>query len=202
MSISQPRMRAIAEISDAALMERLAGGNVDALGLLHQRYARMIRSLMLRLTPALTMEQAADLSQEVFLTLLETAPRYREQGQFRSWLCGIAVRKSRSWQRRNWFRRRRLNESGLAVVGHAAGRDGDESDRLEAQQRVVMALSSLSASQREVVVLSVIEELSADMIAKTLGIKTSTVWVRLHRARKAMRDAVNKADLERGKHEL
>ena len=125
MSAVVPIPETVAEISDAALMRRLAAGRVEALGLLHHRYARMVCSLMRRLVPSLTEADAEDLSQEVFLTLLETARRYREQGRFRSWLCGIAVRKARGWQRRSWFRLRSLKQGGRTHPGRALPTQGD-----------------------------------------------------------------------------
>jgi len=174
---------------DAVLMQRLAAGDAQALGPLFERYAVMVGSLLLRLAPSLSSTQAEDLTQEVFVTLLETASRYREQDKLRSWLCGIAARKARGWQRRSWFRSTVLRQNapdGAGIAGPATQVD----ERLAAKQQLGHAMNTLQPKQREVLVLHVIEEMSGDEIAEALGISTNAVWVRLHRARKAVAAAL------------
>ena len=100
MSLAMRTAAPVVDISDAALMARLASGEVDALGPLHARYSRQVIALIRRVEPGISAEIADDLAQEVFLTLLETAPRYREAGRLRAWIFGIAVRKARGWRRR------------------------------------------------------------------------------------------------------
>lgn len=178
------------DISDVGLMASLAEGDGAALAVLHQRYAKMICSLILRLDPQGSFEQAEDLTQDVFLTLYETAGRYREEGKLKSWLCGIAAKKVRSARRRSWFRGSTLGANQSMNPGHSASYSAAADERLSARRDVAQALSSLSDSQREVLVLHSIEGFSGEEIGKALGIKTSAVWVRLHRARKTMAEAL------------
>jgi RNA polymerase sigma-70 factor (ECF subfamily) len=178
------------DISDAGLMASLAAGDTAALAVLHQRYARIICSLTLRLDPQGGLQHAEDLTQEVFLTLYESAGRYRDEGKLKSWLCGITAQKTRS------ARRRRAVRSGLMRVnrsinpGHSSSYSAPVDERLSARSDVTEALLSLSDKQREVLVLHSIEGLSGAEIAEALNIKTSAVWVRLHRARKTMAAAL------------
>jgi RNA polymerase sigma-70 factor (ECF subfamily) len=176
------------DISDAALMSRLAAGDVAALGPLHRRYARMVMSLLLRVDPSQGLEQAEDLTQEVFLTLLDTAPRYQEQQRLKSWLCGIAVRTSRGERRSRWTRANLLRREGRRAPGMAAPMDTGSDDRLVARRAIAAALRSLPDSQREVIVLHAMEGLTGEEIAEALGIKANAVWVRLHRARKRLQE--------------
>ncbi len=180
----------VVDISDAALMQRLARGDARALAPLHQRYGQRVTSLLLRVGPGMSLEQAEDLSQEVFLTLLETAPRYVEQDRLRSWLFGIAVRKARAWHRRRWVRRRLRLERAPDLALSTAAPPGAAPDRLEVHEQVDRALRGLPRGQREALVLHAVEGLSGEEIAAILGISVSAVWVRLHRARKGMRAAL------------
>jgi RNA polymerase sigma-70 factor (ECF subfamily) len=179
------------DISDSGLMATLASGDGAALAVLHQRYARMICSLILRLDPRASLEEAEDLTQDVFLTLYETADRYQEEGKLKSWLCGIAAKKARSARRRSWIRAGLMGSNRGINPGHSSSYSSGTDDRLEARREVAQALASLSDSQREVLVLHSIEGLSGEDIAQVLGIKTSAVWVRLHRARKTMAAALD-----------
>ncbi len=194
----EPRPSPVTDISDAALMERLAAGDVTALAPLHHRHARGVTSLVLRLEPAAGLEEAEDVSQEVFLTLWETAGRYQEEGRLRSWLYGIAACKARGLGRRERSRRKALGLHSGRPVGIAAPGSRID-DRLAAQDQVGQALASLPPKQREVLVLSMVEGLSGDEVAAILGIRTGAVWVRLHRARKRLEEALNA--LESGEEE-
>jgi len=181
----------IVDISDAALMQRLAAGDVGALGPLHQRYGQRVSSLLLRVGPEISREQAEDLTQDVFLTLMETARRYREQDRLRSWIFGITVRKARGWQRRRWLRRRLRLEHRADIAGTATADLGETPERLAAREQIDLAMRSLSQGQREALVLHAVEGLTGDEIAAVLGIGASAVWVRLHRARKNLRKALS-----------
>ncbi len=176
--------------SDAALMQRLASGDLDALGPLHQRYGRMVASLALRTEGSLTPEEADDICQEVFLTLASTAPRYREEGRLRSWICGITVRKVRGWRRKTWVRRALHREHGDATAGVSLYRGPSPVEQAAAREQVHQALAILPASQREVLVLHLIEGLSGAEVAHALGVSENAVWIRLHRARKALASKV------------
>ena len=176
--------------TDAALMASLAEGQVDALGPLYLRYGRMVKSLMLRLEPGLTLEQCDDLSQEVFLTLLDTAGRYQEQQRLKSWLCGISAKRLLGWRRRRWSRQRLLDRHGEAGAAVALGGAVRPDMQAGARQDLARAMAVLSSDMRATVVLHHIEGLDATEVAETLGISTNTVWTRLHRARALIRQAL------------
>ncbi len=171
-------------------MERLAAGDAEPLGELFLRYGAMVHSVLRRYAAGLAPAEIEDLAQEVFLTLFESAPRYRESGKMRSWLCGIAVRKARSGRRRNWLRDNLLRRFGGGRAGTAAMPESSVESQAGARVEVRRALAALPKAQREVLLLHVVENLSGEEIAEALGISPKTVWTRLHRARRAMKAAV------------
>lgn len=183
----------IPDISDGALMTRLAGGDLSALEPLYNRHGQRIGSLLLRVQPAMSPPEAEELCQEVFLTLAETAVRYREQGKLRSWITGIAVKKARAWGRGRWLRGRLMREQIRPHPAFSATTRADQDQRMEAKQEIQLALESLSPKLREVLVLHAIEGISGPEIGEALGISSSAVWVRLHRAREQMRAALESA---------
>ena len=130
--------------TDAALMAKLASGHVGALGPLYLRHGRMVKSLMFRLEPGLSVEQCDDLAQDVFLTLLDTAGRYQEQQRLKSWLCGIAAKRLRGWRRRRWTRRGLLARHGQAGAGVALGGAVPPDAQAGARRDLVRAMEALS----------------------------------------------------------
>lgn len=173
------------ESTDAQLVERLAAGDLSALGPIHRRYGTPIVSFLMRVEPTITAQDAEDLSQEVFLTFVDTVGRYEEQGQLKSWLFGIAVGKARNWRRKRvlrWLTGKRHGADAAGVSLHQPATD----ERVAARQRLHRALAQLPGSQREVVTLHLIEGLSAKETAEVLGISENAVSIRVHRARKAL----------------
>lgn len=175
------------EPSDTHLMRELAAGSPDALGPLYLRHGRMVKSVLMRLEPGIDPAMVDDLAQEVFLTLTATSGRYREEGRLKSWLCGIAARKLRDWRKKRRTRLRLLGQYDDPVSPSTSPRPDEQAAAREALGR---ALSALAPESREVLVLHHMEGLSADQIGEALQISPNTVWTRLHRARAAMKHAL------------
>jgi RNA polymerase sigma-70 factor (ECF subfamily) len=178
--------------SDAAALERLAAGDLDALGKLYDRYERDVRRFVARL--GVSEADADDLVQATFLDVARGAARFDaahagERGA-RSWILGIAAMM---------VRRHRRSVARL-VRGFAAhifeGRRPQPIDPSaafedeESQLRFRHALDRLSTKKREVFVMITMEGASGDQVAAALGIPVATVWTRLHHARKELRAAL------------
>ena len=135
----------------------------------------------------------ADLTAEVFLTVIESAPSYRrDRGSPRAWLTGImrnllgAHRQARARQvdsHQRLLGRRPLDEDSVQRIV----------DRIDAEahaRQVLSALRDLPPTLRDVVELVAVDELSLLDAAAVLGINPGTARVRYHRARHALRHAL------------
>jgi RNA polymerase sigma factor (sigma-70 family) len=122
---------------------------------------------------------AEDLTGETFETALRRWRRFDpRRGTARAWLLAIARSTALDWFRADARRRRREQRAGVAELSPADDHELGEgfSPALEA------ALRSLTAGEREVVALRVVLELDGDETARVLGISTTAVSTRLHRA--------------------
>ena len=164
--------------SDADLLQRIAAGDVEALGALYDRHARALLAFARRAAPS---EDAEDIVQNVFLRALSCAGRFdRDAATARPWLFGIAVRVASE-------RRRSLRRFGAAVLRLAAfGRRAVEPAAVE-RTDVERALAALSPQKRDVLLLVEVEELTCEEAASALGVPVGTVWTRLHHARRELR---------------
>jgi len=175
--------------SDGDLMDRLVRGELDVLGTLYLRHGDAVLRFLCR--TLLDAQAAEDLCQEVFLAVPRAAAagRYREEGRLRPWLIGIASRKARAWRRRQWIReiafRRFIREKSSPGFPQ-----DDPAESKQGIERIAEALSRLPHSQREALMLQVGEDMTGAQIAETLGVSHSSVRVRLHRARLALRAAL------------
>jgi RNA polymerase sigma-70 factor (ECF subfamily) len=141
----------------------------------------VVNAVVRRRTPGLEEGEAEDICQEVFLTLREISHRYRRGDTLKGWLCGIALRKARRASEG-----RQSRQGLLARLFRPSG--GSEVPAAEVRGDIERVLAMLPEPQRDVVVLSLIQQLDTEDVAKALGISVNTVWTRLHRARARIRE--------------
>jgi RNA polymerase sigma-70 factor (ECF subfamily) len=144
-------------------------------------------------------ERAADLTAEIFLAAIGAAHRYRTgRGSPKAWLYGIAqnvVAIDRRRAGREQVRDQRLRGSALLDEGDAAEIEA-RIDAVGAQRRLYEAMERLSESERAVLELVAIDELSLTEAAAAAGIRPVTARVRLHRARRKLSAELEAASTE------
>ena len=130
---------------------------------------------------------AADVLAEVFLVAWRRLDDVPPGPEARLWLYGVA-RGVMANHRRSRRRRERLGQRLAGVLTEHVGADPAELAELGGGDDVVRsALAQLPPNDREVIQLSIWEELSAPEVAAVLGVPPATVRTRLHRARLRLR---------------
>ena len=182
--------------ADWALVQQCATGDEDACARLVTDHQRMVYQLGLHLLG--DPQEAADLSQEVFLRIFRTLAQFRGQSTLRTWIYRIVVNQASNRQR--WWRRRKRGQQVPLEEHTAAHGELPESrsyampdqvlQQRETAGRVWNALDKLPFDQRAVIVLREIDGLSYEEIATSLGVAVGTVKSRLARARGNLRDAL------------
>lgn len=139
--------------------------------------------LALRLTG--NADVAEELVQETMLRAVKHWESFRQQSQFKTWLYRILINAFRD-------RLRKKSVLDLAETNAQACRSSEPSvqAKLEAQElseRVSKLVRGLPERQRDVLILSTYESLSAPEIAETLGIAVANVHANLSLARKRLK---------------
>ncbi len=97
------------EPTDASLMERVLERDAGALETLYDRYARLVYSLVLRISQQPT--SAEEIVQDVFLQLWRNAKRYQAaRGPLEPWLFTVARNKALDFLRLKREKQRRAIE--------------------------------------------------------------------------------------------
>ena len=165
-------------MSDQELLGRMLDGDEDAFTALYRRRQAAVFRFALQMGGSSMV--AEDVTQEVFLNLLEHGRRFDpERGTLASFLYGIA---------RNLLRRRmekdRPAEPEAAMEEFAGDEDLlEDLTRRETIEQVRRAILSLPATYREAVVLCDLQNLSYHEAAEALECPVGTVRSRLNRAR-------------------
>lgn len=166
--------------ADALAMERLARGEVDALGELYDRHQAAVRRFAIRMTGSA--HDGDDLVHATFLAALRTAGAFDTKRSCRAWLLGITARLVQR-QRSTLARWSRLL-AGFRPVEPSWSRDPE--GVAGAREDVARGLARLSEAKRTVLLMVEIEGLSGEEISEALDIPLGTVWTRLHHARREL----------------
>lgn len=168
--------------SDEQLMQRTAGGDMDAFEELVRRHQQGAFGVAYRFLGDAT--RAEDVVQEAFLRILEAAARYRPTARFRTYLYSVIWRRCVDIFRRS--KESRLDPA-REVPAHSPGPD-ESALRDEMGARVRDAIGRLPPRQRMAVVLKHYEDMSYAEIGLAMGCSASAVDSLLIRARKGLRD--------------
>ncbi len=133
---------------------------------------------------------AADLTADVFLAAIDSAPAYRpHRGAPIGWLFGIARNVIAAEQRRDARERRARSRVPAAAELIEPDDLAKLHQRIDAEagaRRLYLAMDRLSSGERAVLELVALDGLAVLEAARALGIRAATARVRLHRARKQM----------------
>jgi RNA polymerase sigma-70 factor, ECF subfamily len=170
--------------TDADLLPRCRAGDEAAWRELVTRHTRRVFGLAYRFTGRV--DEAEDLTQEVFVKVYQTLGRYRESdGPFGGWLMAVARNHAiDNYRRRKQERLRRADDP--AVLETVAARDEHPIAGLEREERsrlVHSGLRALPPDLRLPLVLCDLQGLPYEEIASALGIPLGTVKSRINRAR-------------------
>ena len=129
-----------------------------------------------------------DLYQESVLRAFEKLHTLREESSFRAWFFATLLSRHRSHARRLFWKRFTSLEGEIESGREPAGGDAGEwaEDRWRSA-RVAAALATLSAEQREAIVLFDLEDFTLHEVAAVQGASLSAVKTRLKRGRERLR---------------
>jgi RNA polymerase sigma-70 factor (ECF subfamily) len=140
-----------------------------------------------------------DLVHEIFLVAGQRLSEFRGEAKVTTWLYRITERLALERRRRDRFRRCFSRVRSFDIENAFSPSQPTPVDVLERRQSietVYRMLDRLPDKYRTVLILFEIEEMSGEEIATFTGQKESTVWVRLHRARRQFLSEI-KRDLGR-----
>lgn len=168
---------------DAALVNDCKRGDRRAMAQLVSRYERPVFNAAYRILG--NVDDAADITQTVFLKVFEHIADYDPKFRFFSWIYRIAINESLNQVKK------RCRQEPLAASQASPWRSPEEhleSNRLS--NRVQGALMELNEEYRTVVVLKHMSGCSYQQISEILQIPEKTVKSRLYSARQLMKKSL------------
>ena len=176
---------------DAQLIQRILSGDDSAFNTLVQKYQKGVHALAWRKIG--DFHYAEEITQDTFLQAYKNLSTLSNPDQFAGWLYVIATRLCIDWQRKQKFVPQSLQEVPVKEIEASAyTRYISEKQETASRERryaiVEKILKRLPESERTVVTLHYLGEMTAKEIGKFLGVSVGTIDSRLHRARKRLRN--------------
>ena len=173
-------------ISDAECVRRLQHGETEAFEILVRRHEKTIFNLVYRMLG--DYDEAAEISQEVFLSAFRAVGQFRGEANFSTWLYRIALNHASTRRRSLGTRQQRMLpiESANPLSDPEPG-PPEILEKQEIRERVQLALNQLDPEDAAVILLRDLQDVPYDEVARMLEIPVGTVKSRLHRARQALK---------------
>jgi RNA polymerase sigma-70 factor (ECF subfamily) len=162
-------------LEESAAIDACLAGDASAFDVLVLRHQKSIQRVCYRFTG--NAEDAADLTQEVFVKAYRSLPKFRGTSAFSTWLYRIAVNACLSFKAARKNRTEEWDEDH-DVVAEGPGVEEMVDARMSADH-VRKALDTLPEKQRLTVIMKVLEERTHAEVAEILGSNVGTVKANL-----------------------
>lgn len=173
-------------------IKRSQQGEAEAFGPLVQKHQQRVFSLVYHLVRR--RDEVEDLAQEIFIKAFRAIRSYNFQSSFATWLSRIATNHCYDFLRHERASRvsfywqmgensqRELEANAESKPEHVL----DHEEQTVLKDLVDKLLERAPENDRKILLLKELQDYSVEEIAEILNLKSTTVKVRLHRARKRM----------------
>ena len=176
--------------NDVQLIRRILSGDDEAFSTLVQRHQKGIHALVWRKVN--DFQYAEEITQDTFLQAYKKLSTLKNPNQFAGWLYVIANRLCINWLQRHKPAMQSLEDTPMAEIEESSyihyASEQREAEGTEYRHEIAQRLlSKLPESERTVMTLYYLGEMTAQEISKFLGVSVNTITSRLRRARERLR---------------
>lgn len=162
---------------DQELIEEILDGSQAAMEVLTRKYYKSIFAFVYRKVG--DKEAAYDLTQEIFIKVIQRIQSFSNKGTFKSWLYSIAVNHCRDYWGSAHYRH---NSQQRELPETLEGKEKSISyivERNETRAQVRLAINSLPEYQKEALILKYFHHMKIKEIANMTNTRIPTVKSRL-----------------------
>jgi RNA polymerase sigma-70 factor (ECF subfamily) len=179
--------------SESGLIGRCREGDADAWNELFDRHYAATGRFVFQLAHDFTREDAEEITQEVFLSVIKNISTFHGRSQFQTWIFRIAANKARDYrQRRQAAKRGGGNitiplhpdaDADVPAIDPPGNSPAPDLALLNTERMALLnqALEQLDEPCREIIQLRYFGDLGHDEISRALNLNPKTVSSRLSR---------------------
>jgi len=177
------------EPDDNQLVAEAKKGNLEAFGLLVERYQNRLYQIVRRFVPS--HEDADDLIQETWMQAFRALPSFREEAGFYTWIYRIALNLTINFLRKQkkekqWESYESWEKGPEENLGKKLRATEEDPGLYELREKIEMAIKKLPLPYRSAFILVTQEGLNYRQVAKILGCSENTVAWRMFKAREKL----------------
>lgn len=182
-------------VNDIDIINRVIEGDKNAFTHIIKKYQNMVFKYVYYQFN--NYDEALDITQDIFITVMEALQSFRQESKFSTWLYSIMVNYCKNY-------RKKMNRYSTVPIKITRGEDEfdlqlqdhreNPEDKIvnEDSLRIVKEeIEKLPDDFREILVLRDIDGLSYNEITEILGINLSNVKVRIHRGREYLKNRLH-----------
>ena len=182
-------------MANEELAARLRAGDRTAYASEVSRHRVMVMNLIFRMVGDASV--AEELAQETFINAFVALPTFQGKSKFSTWLCRIALNKSKDYLKSARVRNERLEDQLDEGAPLPDDRVRDPEARLlnkELGASLERALSRLKVKYRELFLLKHVEGLSYEEIGEIVDLPLHTLKIRVFRARERLAELLEEEE--------
>ena len=172
-------------LNDQELMRIVQSGDYSPASEIYDRYSGRIYNFAFRFLK--NSEAAEDATQEVFVKMLKHANQFHGDAKLSTWLFSITANWCRDYLRKADNKSKESDDVLVSLPAPSELAPDRNLERRESERRVQRALQSLTAEQREAILLSRYQGLSYAEIAQIAGCSEGAVKTRVFRAMETLK---------------
>lgn len=175
----------MSDTEDKKIVQQVLNGDTMAFAKLIERHQGRVYSLSLRMTG--NVEDAKDITQNVFLKVYSGLSRYNPDFKFFSWLYKSAINESINHIKSNRFHK-------LSFTIDIPHEETAEVEIINDERKKIVrdGVMKLKPKYRALIVLKYFEEMSYEEICTLTGLSIKKVRSRLFEARNLLRKSLNR----------
>jgi RNA polymerase sigma-70 factor (ECF subfamily) len=189
-------------LEESEIIELAKQGDKNAMSVLVNRYSKRVYNLILRILR--NKEEAEDILQETFLTVVAKLHMFDGRSSFFTWVYRIATNSALMLLRKKKIRKANFKDNDFDPEQNELNNLVDWSqdptidvDNEEIREKIDEAIGTLKEKYKAVFVLRDIEGLSTREASEVLNITEENVKIRLLRARQFLRSKLSEYFEER-----
>ena len=180
------------EINDDAVLSQAAQGDLQAFGVLYERYVGRIYNYVYYRTG--NNYDAEDLTARVFFRAMHHIGKYNDRGlPLSAWLYRIAHNLVANWHRDN-SRRHEVPLDEILLLRPSGEHPEVTLMRTEEQEHLLSIMRTLSPERQQLIILKFVQQLSNAEIGQIMGRTEGAVKSLYHRTLLALRDSYEKGE--------
>ena len=175
--------------NDVQLIHKILSGDEQAFSTLVRKYQKSVHALAWRKIGDFHI--AEEIAQDAFLQAYKNLATLRNPNQFAGWLYVIANNLCKRWHQKQKLSTRSLEGTPMTEIQNSSYKryelERREAEAAERRHEIVKELlETLPESERTVVTLHYLGEMTAQEIGKFLGVSVNTIKSRIRRARERL----------------